>query len=189
MRRLILGIVCLLVSLAVAGDVQDPSIVPSKADESVAQMIPAESPPAENTLAASAAAGAGLAKGVTAEGLAADGLAETDSTSDTIPYKRSELDLGDTISSSVLYLGILFGVAAVAVLLFKRRMVATGALPDKLGSHIRLIDRKVLSTRVTLHLLDIDGREVVVAESAQSPSILELSPATDSSTFTRSDDT
>jgi hypothetical protein len=95
-------------------------------------------------------------------------------TVDTIPYKSSDLDFEDTISNSLLYLGILFAIAAAAVFLFKRRMVSTGALPDKLGSHIRLVDRKTLSTKTTVHLLDIDGREVLLAESPHGQSIIEL---------------
>jgi hypothetical protein len=91
-----------------------------------------------------------------------------------IPYKSNEFDLAETVSDTVLYLGILFTIAAIAVLLFKRRMVSGGGFPDKLGSHIRVVDRKALSTKTTVHLLEVDGRRVMVSESPNGVSIIEL---------------
>lgn len=91
-----------------------------------------------------------------------------------IPYKSNEFDLAGTVSDTVLYLGILFTMAAIAVFLFKRRMVSGGGFPDKLGEHIRVVDRKVLSTKTTVHLLEVDGRRVMVSESPNGVSIIEL---------------
>ena len=110
-------------------------------------------------------------------GEAAQEAVETPSTSSQpgqIPYKSNEFDLAGTVSETVLYLGILFTIAAIAVFLFKRRMVSGGGFPDKLGSHIKVVDRKALSTKITVHLLEVDGRRVMVSESPNGVSIIEL---------------
>lgn len=101
-----------------------------------------------------------------------------DQGSAAIPFRQEDFNLGDSITSSMLYLGLLFAIAAVAVLFFKRRLVSSGALPETLGEHIRLLDRRTLSTRTTVHLLDVDGRAVLVTESSSSAAanVLELEP-------------
>ncbi|MFT5334919.1 MAG: hypothetical protein ACJASY_002295 [Halioglobus sp.] len=94
-----------------------------------------------------------------------------------IPYKSNDIDLADTFTESILYLGILFTIAAVTIFLFKRRMVSGGSLPEKLGSHIRVVDRKALSTKTTVHLLEVDGRGVLLSESPHGVSVIELGVA------------
>ena len=101
-----------------------------------------------------------------------------------LQFKQSEFDLGATISEMVMYLALLCAVAALLIYLLRQRMISSGSLPDKLGSHIRVKDRKALSTRTTLHLVDVDGRQVLLSESAQGHSMLELYGSNSSTTKT-----
>ncbi len=95
---------------------------------------------------------------------------------ESLHFKQSDFDLGDTLGDIVLYLALLCAVAAVAIFLLRQRLVARGALPEKPGAHIRTLDRQAVSTRTTLHLLDVDGRRVMLAESASGQTLIELSP-------------
>ena len=95
------------------------------------------------------------------------------------PFKSSDFDLGDRIAEMVFYLVVLCGRAALAIFLLKRRMVAGGSLPQKMGSKIQLLDRKVLSTRTTLHLIEADGHLVMVSESNAGQTMLELATGTE----------
>jgi hypothetical protein len=91
-------------------------------------------------------------------------------------FKRPEFDLGDAILEVALYLGLLSAIAAAAIYLLRRKLVSGGAIPATAGKYIRLIDRKTLSTRTTLHLLEVDGGRILIAESNQGNALLELAP-------------
>ena len=94
---------------------------------------------------------------------------------DPLAFKQSEFDLRGSIVEVVIYLLVLTVLAVAVVAVMKRRMVAGGALPRKMGERIRLLDRKTLSTRVTLHLVEVDGQRLVITESGSGQVMLELS--------------
>ena len=100
--------------------------------------------------------------------------ADTTSLSPTPIFKQSDFDMGDTIGDAVLYMAILCMIAAAVVYLVKRRLVTSGVVPEKLGTHIRLLDRKTLSTRTTLHLVEVDGVRVMVSDSNTGQTMIEL---------------
>jgi len=91
-----------------------------------------------------------------------------------IPYKTSDLDVGGTVSRIVLLLGLLCAGGAVAAVFLRKRLVQSGTVPEKTGAHIRVTDRRTLSRKAMVHLLEVDGREVLVLESEHGVAITEL---------------
>lgn len=65
-------------------------------------------------------------------------------------------------------------VAAVIVVLLRKRLVASGILPDQASGRIRILEKKTLSSRTTTHLLEVDGRRVLVCETTGSAALTIL---------------
>ncbi len=91
-----------------------------------------------------------------------------------IPYKTSDPDVGGLFTRMLLLLGVLCAVGALAAVFLRKRLVRSGMVPDKSGSRIRVSDRRVLSRKAMVHLLDVDGRDVLVLESDHGVSVTEL---------------
>ena len=92
-------------------------------------------------------------------------------------FKQADFDLRETATEIIVYLLVLCVIAAGLIYVLRTRLVGRGAIPDRLGKHIQVLDRKVLSTRTTLHLLAVDDRHILLTESAQGHAMLELAPS------------
>ena len=93
-----------------------------------------------------------------------------------IPYKSQDPDVGGLFSRILLMLGLLCAAGAVVAVLLRKRFVQSGMVPEKSGSRLRVGDRRVLSRKAVAHLLDVDGRDVLVVETEQGVSVTELTP-------------
>ncbi len=93
-----------------------------------------------------------------------------------IPYKSADPDVGGVFSRILLLLGLLCAAGTVVALFLRKRFVQNGMVPEKSGSRLRVGDRRVLSRKAVAHLLDVDGRDVLVVETEQGVSVTELTP-------------
>ena len=93
-----------------------------------------------------------------------------------IPYKSADPDVGGLFTRILLSLGLLCAAGALAAVFLRKRLVQSGMVPEKSGARLRVGDRRVLSRKTVAHLLDVDGRDVLVVESEQGVSVTELTP-------------
>jgi len=96
-----------------------------------------------------------------------------------IPFKESDFDLGSTITEVVFLLVGLCVVTAVIIVFVRKRLVAGGIIPERSSGHIQLLDKKVLSSRTTAVLLDVDGERVLVCESGSGVALSNLPAGTE----------
>ena len=97
-----------------------------------------------------------------------------------IPYKSSGVeDPASQFLDVVLVAGLLMGVAAFLIAMYRKRMIKNGSIPGEKADYIQVLDRKVLSTRLTAHVLSVDGRKILVCESQQNAALLEISGTQD----------
>jgi flagellar biogenesis protein FliO len=89
-------------------------------------------------------------------------------------FKQADFDMWRTLLQMVFYLVVLCALAFGLVYFYRGRLKASGSLPGKLGTHIRVIDRTTLSTRVTVHLLEVDGVRVLVTDTPQGGVMIAL---------------
>ena len=93
-----------------------------------------------------------------------------------IPYKSSG---GDDPASQfldvLLIIGVLMAAAALMVALYRRRLVKDGSIPEERGGYLKVLDRKVLSTRLTAHLISVEGQKILICDSGQGVAIKDLS--------------
>jgi hypothetical protein len=82
-----------------------------------------------------------------------------------IPYKSAEPDVGGLFTRILLSLGLLCAAGALAAVFLRKRLVQSGMVPEKSGARLRVGDRRVLSRKTVAHLLEVDGRDVLVVES------------------------
>ena len=97
-----------------------------------------------------------------------------------IPFKSNGGDAASQFLDVLLLLGLLLGVAAVIVAIYRKRLVNDGSIPAERGAHLQVLDRKVLSTRLTAHVVEVEGRKLLICDSGQGVAIKEI--ASDNST-------
>ena len=91
-----------------------------------------------------------------------------------IPFKSSGGDAASQFLDVLLLLGLLMGVAAVIVAVYRKRLVNDGSIPSERGGHLKVLDRKVLSTRLTAHVVEVEGRKLLICDSGQGVAIKEI---------------
>ena len=50
-----------------------------------------------------------------------------------------------------------------------------GSIPEERGGYLKVLDRKVLSTRLTAHLISVEGQKILICDSGQGVAIKDLS--------------
>jgi flagellar biogenesis protein FliO len=107
-------------------------------------------------------------------------------TATPIPFKESDFNLGGALTEIVFLLAGLCLAAAVIIVLVRKRLIPGAINREPGASHIRLLDKEVISSRTTVHLLEVDGRQVLVCESGSGVATLYLSENSDSGQDSRS---
>ena len=93
-----------------------------------------------------------------------------------IPYKSTTADgPASQFLDVLLIIGVLMAVAALAVAFYRKRLVREGSIPAERGGHLQVLDRKVLSTRLTAHLISVEGRKILICDSGQGVAVKDLS--------------
>ena len=95
-----------------------------------------------------------------------------------IPFRSSGGDAASQFLDVLLLLGLLMGVAAVIVAVYRKRLVNDGSIPAERGVHLKVLDRKVLSTRLTAHVVEVGGRKLLICDSGQGVAIKEIASDT-----------
>lgn len=95
-----------------------------------------------------------------------------------IPFKSNGGDAASQFLDVLLLLGLLMGVAAVIVAVYRKRLVNDGSIPAERGVHLKVLDRKVLSTRLTAHVVEVGGRKLLICDSGQGVAIKEIASDT-----------
>ena len=91
-----------------------------------------------------------------------------------IPFKSNGGDAASQFLDVLWLLGLLMGVAAVIVAVYRKRLVNDGSIPAERGVHLKVLDRKVLSTRLTAHVVEVGGRKLLICDSGQGVAIKEI---------------
>ena len=93
-----------------------------------------------------------------------------------IPYKSTTAeDPASQFLDVLLIIGVLMAVAALVVAYSRKRLVREGSIPAERGGHLQVLDRKVLSTRLTAHLISVEGHKILICDSGQGVAVKELS--------------
>ena len=95
-----------------------------------------------------------------------------------IPFKSNGGEAASQFLDVLLLLGLLMGVAAVIVAVYRKRLVNDGSIPAERGVHLKVLDRKVLSTRLTAHVVEVAGRKLLICDSGQGVAIKEIASDT-----------
>ena len=95
-----------------------------------------------------------------------------------IPFKSNGGDAASQFLDVLLLLGLLMGVAGVIVAVYRKRLVNDGSIPVERGVHLKALDRKVLSTRLTAHVIEVEGRKLLICDSGQGVAIKEIASDT-----------
>ena len=95
-----------------------------------------------------------------------------------IPFKSNGGDAASQFLDVLWLLGLLMGVAAVIVAVYRKRLVNDGSIPAERGVHLKVLDRKVLSTRLTAHVVEVGGRKLLICDSGQGVAIKEIASDT-----------
>jgi hypothetical protein len=91
-----------------------------------------------------------------------------------IPFKESDFNLGGALTEIVFLLAGLCLAAAVIIVLVRKRLIFRGIIREPGTGHIRQLDKEVISSRTTVHLLEVDGQQVLVCESGSGVATLSL---------------
>jgi flagellar biogenesis protein FliO len=81
--------------------------------------------------------------------------------------------MDDSLSRLLWALPLVLGVGVLGILALKRWLVLLGRAPSA-GSALALQQSLALSERATAHLLQVDGRRLLVVETASAVSTVEL---------------
>jgi len=95
-----------------------------------------------------------------------------------IPFKSNGGDAASQFLDVLWLLGLLMGVAAVIVAVYRKRLVNDGSIPAERGVHLKVLDRKVLSTRLTAHVVEVAGSKLLICDSGQGVAIKEIASDT-----------
>lgn len=95
-----------------------------------------------------------------------------------IPFKSNGGEAASQFLDVLLLLGLLMGVAAVIVAVYRKRLVNDGSIPAERGVHLKVLDRKVLSTRLTAHVVEVEGSKLLICDSGQGVAIKEIASDT-----------
>lgn len=95
-----------------------------------------------------------------------------------IPFKSNGGEAASQFLDVLLLLGLLMGVAAVIVAVYRKRLVNDGSIPAERGVHLKVLDRKVLSTRLTAHVVEVAGSKLLICDSGQGVAIKEIASDT-----------
>jgi flagellar biogenesis protein FliO len=96
---------------------------------------------------------------------------------ESIPWKESGPELASSLPQVMLWLGILMAVAFVVLIIYKKRLVQSGVVPEKTGASIRVLDRRSVSTRTTVHLLVVEDERWLLCESPSGSQLVRASDA------------
>ena len=95
-----------------------------------------------------------------------------------IPFKSNGGEAASQFLDVLLLLGLLMGVAALIVAVYRKRLVNDGSIPAERGVHLKVLDRKVLSTRLTAHVVEVEGSKLLICDSGQGVAIKEIASDT-----------
>ena len=92
---------------------------------------------------------------------------QAETTVGAIPYKTQDSSIEAQALASYGYIAVLFVVVTLVMVLAKKYLVAKGNIPKRFGQHINVLDRKVVSTKTTIFLLELDRSKVLLIENVQ----------------------
>ena len=102
-----------------------------------------------------------------------------------IPFKKEEAGAGESAGKAFAVLAVLLGLACAGLFAARRylpQLSSTLKLPAKTGAKRRLtlVETMRLNPRTSLYLVQMDGRELLLAQSGDGVSVVVLDPANDS---------
>src|SRR5688572_17850071 len=89
-----------------------------------------------------------------------------------IPYKKDPGHGNASFLKAIIVMGLLLGLAGGALFLVKRSAIA-GKLGIAEARFIKLVEMKRLSPKLNVYLLEVHGRQYLLAQAGESLSIVE----------------
>ena len=93
-----------------------------------------------------------------------------------MPFQKESLVSTGDFAQTMLLTVVILAVVAGVLFLVKKRIQPTGLLPEQIeGRSIQVIQNKRLTPKTMLTLVEVGGKEVLVATHKESVTMVELS--------------